>query len=64
MEKLGQCDEMFAKLQEITNKQVEKYTGSLPEYSSFKQREKGKQMANRMRKQRRKNTRTNKTKRD
>ena len=58
MEKLGQCNEMFAKLQEMTNKQVEKYTGSLPEYRSFKQREKSKQMANKMRKQRLKNTRT------
>ena len=27
MEKLGQCNEMFAKLQEMTNKHVEKYTG-------------------------------------
>ena len=26
VEKLGQCNEMFAKLQEMTNKQVEKYT--------------------------------------
>ena len=62
MEKLGQCNEMFAKLQEMTNKQVEKYTGSLPEYRSFKRREKGKQMANRMRKQRRKNTCTKQNK--
>ena len=62
MEKLGQCNEMFAKLQEMTNKQVEKYTGSLPEYRSFKQREKGKQMANKMRKKRRKNTRTRRNK--
>jgi len=42
IEKLGQCNERFAKLQEMTNKQVEKYTGLFPEYRNLKPREKGK----------------------
>ena len=41
MEKLSQCNEMFAKLQEMTNEQVEKYTGLFPEYRNIKPREKG-----------------------
>ena len=53
MEKLGQSNEMFANLQEMTNKQVEKYTGLLPEYRYFKQWGNRKEMANRMCKQRR-----------
>ena len=40
MEKLGQCNEIFAKLQETTNKHVEKYTGLFPEYRNLKLREK------------------------
>lgn len=55
MEKFGQCNEMFGKLQEMTNKHVEKNTGLFPEYR--KPREKGNKISNRMRKQRRKNTR-------
>ena len=54
MEKLGQCNEMFAKLQETTNKHVEKYTGLFPEYRNLKLREKWNKRSNRMRKQRRK----------
>jgi len=42
IEKLGQCNERFAKLQEMTNKQVEKYTGLFPDYRNLKPREKGK----------------------
>ena len=57
MEKLGQCNEMFAKLQEMTNKHVEKYTVLFPEYRNIKPREKGNKISNRMRKQRCKNTR-------
>ena len=41
MEKLGQCNEMFAKLQEMTNKHIEKYTGLFPEYRNLTPREKG-----------------------
>ena len=41
MEKLGQSNEMFEKLQEMANKQVEKYTGLFTENN--KQRYKGKQ---------------------
>ena len=42
MEKLGQCNEMFEKLQEMANKQVEKYTGLFTENHYLKQRYKGK----------------------
>ena len=62
MEKLGQCNEMFAKLQEMTNKHVEKYTGIFPEYRNLKQREKGNKISNRKRKQRRKSTRSRRNK--
>lgn len=57
MEKLDQCNELFANLQEMTKKEkVEKYPSLFPEYCSLKQRRKVKQMSNRMAKQRRKNT--------
>jgi len=48
MEKLGQCNGMFAKLLEMTNKHVEKYTGVFPEYHKFKPREKGNKLSNRL----------------
>ena len=41
MEKLGQCNEMFAKLQEMTNKHVEKYTVVFPEYCNLRPRGRG-----------------------
>ena len=41
----------------MTNKHVEKYTGLFPEFRNIKPREKGNKISNRMRKQRRKNTR-------
>ena len=47
---------MFAKLQEMTNKHVEKYTRLFPEYRNIKPMEKGNKISNRMRKQRRNNT--------
>ena len=62
MEKLSQCNEMFPKLQEMTNKHVEKYTGLFPEYRNLKPREKGNKISNRMLKQRRKNTRSRRNK--
>ena len=62
MEKLGQCNEMFAKLQEMTNKHVEKYTGLFPEYRNLKPREKGNKISKSMCKQRRKNTRSTRNK--
>ena len=62
MEKLGQCNEMFAKLQEMTNKHVEKYTGIFPECRNLKQREKGNKISNRKRKQRRKSTHSRRNK--
>ena len=57
MENHGQRNEMFAKLQEMTNKHVEKYTGLFSEYRNLKPRERGKKISNRMRKQRRKSRR-------
>ena len=48
---------MFAKLQEMVSKHVEKYTGIFPESRNLKQREIGNKISNRMRKQRSKNTR-------
>ena len=39
MEKLGQFNKMFAKLKEMTNKQVEKYSGLFTENLNFKQRD-------------------------
>ena len=56
MEKLGQCNKMFEKLQEMANKQVEKYTGLFTENRNHKQRYEGKQILNKMCKQRQKNT--------
>ena len=62
MENHGQSNEMFAKLQEITNKHVEKYTGLFPEYRNLKPRDRGNKISNRMRKQRRKNIRSRRNK--
>ena len=62
MEKLGQCNEMFAKLQEMTNNHVEKYTGIFPEYCNLKQRQKGNKISNRMCKQRHNNTHSGRNK--
>ena len=63
MEKLGQCNEMFAKLQEMTKKKhVENYTGLFPDYRNLKPRDKGNKISSRMRKQRRKNKRTRRNK--
>lgn len=41
MERLGQCNGMFAKLLEVTNNHVYKYTGLFPEYHKINQWEKG-----------------------
>lgn len=50
IEKLGQCNGMFAKLLEMTNKHVEKYPGLFPEYHNLKQWEKGNKISNRLHK--------------
>ena len=62
MEKLGQCNEMFAKLQEMTNKHVEKYTVLYPEYCNLRPRERGNKISNRTHKQRCKNTHSRRNK--
>ena len=49
---------MVAALQEMTNKQVEKYTGLFTGNRYLKQRYKGKQILNKMSKQSQKNTHT------
>ena len=50
IEKLGQCNGMFAKLLEMTNKHVKKYPGLFPEYHNLKQWEKGNKISNRFHK--------------
>ena len=56
MQKFNQCNEMFAKLQEMTNNHVEKYTGLFPECHNLKPRQKGNKISKKMCKQRHKTT--------